>query len=123
MAAKLNHWFASSAVYWRVASTVAELVREMDRLDHYGSDYSIYQVPLPLDAHYMIEQHMPVVDGVEFFERVTTMGEYSPANVVIEAERLLETSLEGNGTSNAEADTLHTQALDLVRQADEELQT
>ena len=71
MAAKLNHWFASSAVYWRVASTVADLVREMDRLDHHGSSYGIYKVPLPLDAHYMIERRVPVVDGVEFVETVT----------------------------------------------------
>ena len=101
---------------------MAELVREMDRLDHYGSNYDIYKVPLPLDAHYMIEHRVPAVDGVEFFERVT-MTECSPADMVFEAETLLEASLEENGTSNAEADKLLTQALDLVRQSAEGLVT
>jgi hypothetical protein len=66
-----HHWFASSAKYWRVASTVADLVRKMDRLDHGRSSYSIYKVPLPLDAEYDIRKYEPDVAGVEFVETVT----------------------------------------------------
>ena len=44
--------------------------------------------------------------------------ECSPADLVIGAEALLEASLEEDGTSNAEADKLLAQALDLVRQAE-----
>ena len=63
--ANSHHYFATSFVYWRVAETKAEVIEKMDKLDHLGDTYRIYKVPLPLEAHYRIDNYRPVVEGVE----------------------------------------------------------
>ena len=59
-----RHFFASSFVHWQVAKTLDEVVLTMDKLDHCGDPYSIWLIPLPMDAEYEFDQrHGPWVQG------------------------------------------------------------
>ena len=57
-----HHYFASSSFEWRVDQDATELARKMDDL---GDRYTIYRVPLSIDADYPIRDHAPSVEGTE----------------------------------------------------------
>tara|TARA_R110000824_G_scaffold359199_1_gene546722 strand:+ start:200 stop:403 length:204 start_codon:yes stop_codon:yes gene_type:complete len=57
-----HHYFASSAFDWRVDQDVTALIRKMDQL---GEEYTIFRVPLSIDAEYPIQNYAPLVKGAE----------------------------------------------------------
>ena len=60
---KEYHYFASSALHWRVSGDICDLVRKMDEVG--DEEYKVYRVPLPLHATYDIIHYVPVVEGIE----------------------------------------------------------
>lgn len=55
-----GHFFATSIAEWRTGVDREKLVRAMKAG---GFPFTLIWVPLPADAHYEIDNFLPVVDG------------------------------------------------------------
>ncbi len=58
---KPHHFYATSIARWKVSDNIGALI---DAFRKDGYDFSIWYVPLPLDASYKIEEYRPKVDGL-----------------------------------------------------------
>jgi uncharacterized protein with von Willebrand factor type A (vWA) domain len=65
------HFFASSALEWRIHSNIKSLIKLMDKL---GDQYRIWYVPLDITAPYDIENYRPVVDNLVYLGRHDPKG-------------------------------------------------
>ena len=62
LAAKIEgHFFASSVAEWRTNDDPAALIKIMQTG---GFPFRVWWLPVPADAHYMIENYAPKVEGV-----------------------------------------------------------
>ena len=55
-----GHFFASSFAEWRVGQHLDPLIRKMNST---GYEFAVIWVPLPLEAHYKIDNYVPDVEG------------------------------------------------------------
>ncbi len=73
------HWFTSSIFHWRVHEDLAKCIDAQRKADKAAIRsmnggktpktkplFQVYRVPLPVDAHYRIENFRPVVAGTEY---------------------------------------------------------
>lgn len=55
-----GHFFVSSFMEWRTGENLEPLVRAMKKT---GYEFAVIWVPLPAEAHYKIDNYVPVVEG------------------------------------------------------------
>jgi len=63
------HYFASSIAEWRTGTDLGELTHRMARS---GFPFTLWKLPVPEDADYMIERYVPQVEGREFLGKFDT---------------------------------------------------
>jgi hypothetical protein len=55
------HFFASNFVEFHVDSNLRRLIKFMDKR---GFDYAIWQVPLPIEAEYLVDNFRPMTEAM-----------------------------------------------------------
>lgn len=56
-----HHYYATSAAEWKVADDLRDLINWMERSPY---PYTVYFVPLDIDADYEIRYYTPQVEGL-----------------------------------------------------------
>ena len=62
------HFFASSSLTWHTGVDLLKLINTQKRADRpktgmRSTGFNVFVVPLPIDAHYDIDEYMPTVEG------------------------------------------------------------
>jgi len=71
------HYFSSSCLNWVVDESLEKWLKKQRKVDtnksktYKATIWKVYKVPLPISAHYSIDEYMPEVEGVKLIDKIT----------------------------------------------------